>query len=220
MDIASLARITDLSSVRADHTIQDIRDTVDMIRKYNFICGFTLPAHTPLMIDLLKDRPDIMVGGNVGFPDGSATTECKVAEARELVRMGVDELDCVVNVTWLRSGMYDRVYEDLAAVVSATDKPVKIILECHYLNDEQIVAGCEAVVRAGAAFVKTGTGWAPTGATLERCKLMVDTVRGRCKVKASGGIRDMATIDALKEIGVDRFGIGIRAAYDIMGITK
>lgn len=220
MDIATLASLTDLSSVRADHTIQDIRDTVDMIKKYNFICGFTLPAHTPLMIELLRDRPDIMVGGNVGFPDGSASTACKVAEARELAAMGVDELDCVVNITWLRSGMYDRVYEDLAAVVAATDKPVKIILECHYLSAAQIVVGCEAAVKAGAAFVKTGTGWAPSGATLERCQLMLDTVQGRCKVKASGGIRDMATIDALRAIGVDRFGIGVRAAYDILGISK
>lgn len=218
MDIPTLVKLTDLSCVHTEHSEEDIRDMAAVVKKYGFICAFTLPAHTPLMLELLKDRPEIMVGGNVGFPDGSATTRCKVAEARELVEMGVHELDMVVNVGWLRSGKLERVEDDLRAVVSAVDKPVKVILECHYLTNEQIVAGCEAAIRAGATFIKTGTGWAPTGATLENTRLILDTVRGRCKVKASGGIRDMATIDAMRAAGVHRFGIGMRAAAALLGI--
>lgn len=210
MDIPTLATFTDLSCVRADHTVEEIHEMADMAKQYGVLCTFALPAHTELLVHLLRDRPDIMVGGTVGFPDGSATTAGKAREAAELAAMGVSELDMVVNITWLRSGLVERVEEDIAAVVAATAKPVKVILECHYLTREQIAAGCEAAIRGGAAFVKTGTGWAPTGATLENTRFMVETVAGRCKVKAAGNVRDMETIDAMRAIGVERFGIGVR----------
>ena len=116
--------------------------------------------------------------------------------------MGVDELDVVVNITWLLSGMYEKVEKDLREVVSAVDKPIKVILECHYLDDPQIVAGCEVALNAGAHYIKTGTGWAPTGATLHAVRLMIDTVAGRCKVKAAGGVRDLETMEIMRNCGV------------------
>jgi deoxyribose-phosphate aldolase len=216
MDIPTFAKMTDLSSVRANHTIQEIHDAAELAKRHDFACAFALPAHTPLLIDLLKDRPDILVGGTVGFPDGSATTRGKVDEARELVEMGVDELDVVVNITWLRSDMFEKVGEDLRAVISAVDKPVKVILECHYLDDPQIVAGCEVALAAGANYIKTGTGWAPTGATLHAVKLMIDTVAGRCKVKAAGGVRDLETMRVMRNWGVERFGLGVRSAIELL----
>lgn len=82
MDIPAFAKMTDLSSVRANHTVQELRDTVELAKRHNFACAFALPAHTPFLIDSLKDRPDILIGGTVGFPDGSATTRGKVDEAR------------------------------------------------------------------------------------------------------------------------------------------
>lgn len=221
MDIATFAKITDLSSVRANHTIEELRETAELAKRHNFICVFALPAHTPFMVDLIKkDRPDILIGGTVGFPDGSATTKAKVAEAKELVEMGADELDIVVNITWLRSGMYEKVEEDLRAVVSAVDKKVKVILECHYLDDVQIVAGCEAAINAGASHVKTGTGWAPTGATLHNIRLMLDTVGDRCKVKAAGGVRDLETIEVMRGWGVERFGMGVRSVLELLRRLK
>lgn len=221
MDIATMARLTDLSSVRANHTIVEIEETAELAKRHGFACAFALPAHLPLLIELLRDRRDIMIGGTIGFPDGSATTRGKVAEARELVEMGADELDVVVNITWLRSGMYERVEEDLKAVIGAVGgKPVKVILECHYLDDPQIVAGCEAAINAGATFVKTGTGWTPTGATLHNVRLLLDTARGRCKVKASGGIRDLETFEAMRAMGVERFGLGVRSAIELVNRLK
>lgn len=216
MDTATFAKITDLSSVRANHTIEELQQTAELAKRYNFICVFSLPAHTPLMVDLLKDRKDIMIGGTVGFPDGSATTKAKVAEAKELVEMGADELDVVVNITWLRSGLLEKVEDDLRAVVSAVDKKVKVILECHYLDDSEIVAGCEAAIKAGASHVKTGTGWAPTGATLHNTRLMLDTVGDRCKVKAAGGVRDLETIEVMHNWGVERFGMGVRSVLELL----
>lgn len=216
MDTATFAKITDLSMVRANHSIQELREGAELAKRHNFICAFALPAHTPFLVELLKDRPDILIGGTVGFPDGSATTRGKVAEALELVEMGADELDVVVNVTWLRSGMLEKVEEDLRAVVSAVHKPVKVILECHYLDDAQIVAGCEAALAAGADYVKTGTGWAPTGATLHTVRLMLDAVAGRCKVKAAGGVRDLETMEVMRGWGVERFGLGVRSVFELL----
>lgn len=218
MDSRALAKSMDLSCVKADHTVGEIAEMAALAKRHGVICAFAMPAHIPLLADLLCDRPDIMIGGPVGFPDGSATTKCKAAEAAEMVAMGVGELDMVANITWLRSGLLDKVRDDIRAVVEAAGgRPVKVILECHYLTDDQIVACCGASVAAGAAWVKTSTGWAPTGATLDNTRLMVDAVAGKCKVKAAGGVRDMATIDAMWAIGVERFGIGVRTAKKLLG---
>ena len=93
---------------------------------------------------------------------------------------------------------------------------MKVILECHHLSDAEIVRACELAVEAGVTFVKTGTGWAPTGATLENTALMKQTVGDRCEVKAAGGVRDLQTLLAMVDIGVTRFGIGVRTAVTIL----
>lgn len=212
-----IARMIDLSCVRADSTLDEIREMADVAKQHGCICTFALPAHTALLIDLVKDREDVLVGGTVGFPDGAATTAGKVAEATELREMGCDELDMVINIAWLKAGEDDLVKQDIEAVVAAGQGlPVKVILECHHLSDAEIVRACELAVEAGVTFVKTGTGWAPTGATLENTALMKQTVGDRCEVKAAGGVRDLQTLLAMVEIGVTRFGIGVRTAVTIL----
>ena len=99
-----IAHMIDLSCVQANSTLDEIRDAARIAKEFSCICVFALPAHTPLLIDLLKDRPDILVGGTVGFPDGGATTAGKVQEAGELKDMGVKELDMVINIGWLKAG--------------------------------------------------------------------------------------------------------------------
>lgn len=215
-DLKAIARMIDLSAVQADSSEADVRAVAEMCRKYGFICAFALPAFTPLLIELLKDRPDIMVGGVAGFPGGGTTTASKVNEARELITMGCNEIDMVINIGQAKSGNWDAVAADIRAVVEAAGKtPVKVILECHYLTNDEIRQACEVAVTAGVAFVKTGTGWAPTGATLENVALMKQTVGDRCQVKAAGGVRDLATLLAMVERGVTRFGIGVRTAQAI-----
>ena len=103
-----------------------------------------------------------------------------------------------------------------AVVEASEDKPVKVILECHWLTDEEIARACEWCVEAGAAWVKTGTGWAPTGATLENTALMKRIVDERCQVKAAGAVRDLQTVLAMVELGVRRFGIGAQTAAAIL----
>lgn len=212
-----IARMIDLSCVRADSTLDEIREMAETAKKYNCICVFALPAHTLMLIDLVSNRDDILVGGTVGFPDGSATTAGKVAEATELRGMGCGELDMVINITWLKAGEYEKVAQDISAVVAAAEGlPVKVIFECHHLTNEEIAKACEICADCGVAFVKTGTGWAETGATFENTALMKKTVGDRCQVKAAGGVRDLATLLKMVEIGVTRFGIGVRTAVSIL----
>lgn len=212
-----IAQMIDLSCVRADSSIDEIREMAETAKKYDCICVFALPAHTPMLIDLVSDRDDILVGGVVGFPGGATTTSMKVAEATELREMGCNELDMVINIAWLKAGEYDKVAADISAVVEAAKGlPTKVIMECHYLTDEELVKGCEIAAECGVTFVKTGTGWAATGATYENTALMKKTVGDRCFVKAAGGVRSLETLLKMVEIGVTRFGIGVRTAVNIL----
>ena len=127
----------------------------------------------------------------------------------------------VNNIAWLKAGEKSAYVDDVAGVVEAAGgRPVKVILECHWLTDEEIVRACEWCAEAGAAWVKTGTGWAPTGATVERIALMSKAVAGRCQVKAAGGIRSLATLQALYDAGARRFGVGVNSARSILAEVK
>jgi deoxyribose-phosphate aldolase len=207
----------DISAVRADTTADDVEALAETARQYGCICASTLPCYTRSLVELLNDTPETRVGGNVSFPSGSATTALKVAEARELVQMGCHELDMVINLGMLRSGRSEYAREDIRAVVEAVGgAPVKVILECHYLTDDEIRTACEISIQAGAAFVKTSTGWAPTGATLENITLIKSVVGDAIGIKASGGIRDVPTLKAMVDRGATRFGIGLHSALPIL----
>ena len=211
-----IAGMIDLSCVQSSSTLDDIADAVAVARKYGAAAVFVLPAHIPYLKELIGDD-SIPIGAVVGFPDGAASTAGKVFEAKEQLALGCEEIDMVNNVAWLKAGKDDLYRADIAAVVGAAGgKPVKVILECHHLTDAEIVHACELCVEAGAAFVKTGTGWAPTGATLENIKLMKDTVGDRCQVKAAGGVRALAPLQAMHRLGATRFGIGLGTARTIL----
>jgi deoxyribose-phosphate aldolase len=206
----------DLTAVRADTDEVEVRALADAARQFQPVCVCTLPSLTPLLRDLLADLVDIQVVGAVGFPSGGNTTAIKVAEARELLGMGCGELDMVINIGLLRSGAYQRALDDVRAVVEVADgAPVKVILECHYLSDDQIRRGCELCIQAGASFVKTSTGWAPTGATLENVALIKSCVGDAIAIKAAGGIRSLDTLREMYRLGARRFGVGLSSALGI-----
>ena len=117
------------------------------------------------------------------------------------------ELDMVIDIGALRNGEYEDVKKDIEAVVNATPGIVKVILETAFLTKEEIKKGCELTEEAGAAYVKTSTGFAPSGATVEDIKLMKDTVSEKVHVKAAGGINNLAECVAMIEAGSDRIGI-------------
>jgi len=217
IDVKQLARMMDLSAVRADVEPDEVRSLAEACKRYNCICAFVMPCYMAELKNLLADAPEVGLGGVVGFPSGAVTTAAKVAEVREHQALGATEMDMVLNVGLLRAGRHEEVEADIRAVVdAAAPTPVKVILEAHYLNDEQIVRGCEICVRAGAAFVKTGTGWAPTGATLDNVALMKSAVGDTAEVKAAGSVRDLETVVEMIRRGVTRFGVGLSSGTEIL----
>ena len=176
-----------------------------------------LPCWVTFLKKLLADSPDVMLGAPVGFPSGGHRTEMKVAEAKHLIWDGVQEMDMMLNVGKLRSAEYGYCEDEIRAVVQAAgDVPVKVILEVHYLNRDQIKKACEACINAGAAFVKTATGWAPGGATLEVVEFITGFVGSAIKVKAAGRIRNLDTLVKMYRMGVARFGINLNSSIEIM----
>lgn len=158
-----------------------------------------------------------MIGGPVGFPGGGHATDTKVQEVRQLIADGAREVDMVVNIGKVLSGDYDYVREDLRRVVdAAAPVPAKVILETHYLNEEQIRRVCDIAVEVGMKWVKTSTGWAPTGATVEKVSIIADQLKGRIDIKGAGGIRDLETVRALYQLGVRRFGMSHGAVTKVL----
>lgn len=131
--------------------------------------------------------------------------------------MGCQEIDMVINISKLRSGRSIEVLDDIRSVVEACEgRPVKVILECHYLSDKQILVGCDQLISAGAQWAKTGTGWAPTGATLKNIALIKAHVGTQVGVKAAGGIRDLKTLLDMYKLGARRFGLGLKSSTKIL----
>ena len=141
----------------------------------------------------------------------------KLAEARWLVEAGADELDMMINIGRLKSGDLRYVRDEIKAVVEVVAPiPLKVILEVSRLTDDEIRQGSESIMEAGAAFVKTGTGWTGEPTTLKHIRIINAVLQGTCGIKASGGIQNLETIKAMLSVGVTRFGINTRVALEVM----
>jgi deoxyribose-phosphate aldolase len=212
-----IARLIDISAVRTPHGEREIREMVGAAKEYRFVAVHVLPCWVPVLRELLSSAPDIMIGAPVGFPSGGHRTEIKVAEARALLADGVQEMDMMINVGKLRSGHYEAVERDIREVVAAAgDVPVKVIIEAPYLGNDEIKKACEMAISAGAAFIKTSTGWVPNGSNLEMIRLITTFVGNTIKVKAAGAIRDLDTMLQMYRLGVARFGINMISAKEIV----
>jgi deoxyribose-phosphate aldolase len=211
-----VAQLIDISAVQAPRGEAEIRDLVASAKQEHFVAVHVLPCWVPFLKGLLAGS-GILIGAPVGFPGGAHRTEIKAAEALLLVEDGVQEMDMMLNVGKLRSGEDRYCEDDIRAVVQAAgDVPVKVILEVHYLDHEQLKRACGAAIRAGAAYVKTATGWAASGATLEVVQFITSFVGSAIKVKAAGSIRSLDTLVAMRAMGVARFGINRHSAVEIV----
>lgn len=216
IDLSKIGRFTDISTVRTDVDMREVDQLVDIVKGYNCICASPMPCVTKYVIDKLADTPDTVVTGVVGFPSGADTTSMKVFTAKEMISLGCEELDMVINVSAMKSGLYDTVYKDIKAVVDAANGvPVKSILEICYLTDDEIKRASEIAVKAGVTFVKTGTGWGPKPTTVETIKIIKETIGDSALIKAAGGVRTLDTMLEMINAGCNRFGIGIRSALTI-----
>ena len=201
-----LNRYIDHTNLKPSATQEDIRRLCAEAKAQHFasVCV------SPIQVDLAKSElagSDVKVCTVIGFPSGAHTTEAKAFEAADAVRRGCDEVDMVIAIGALREGRTQYVLEDIKAVVQASQgRCVKVILETALLTDEQIVTATKLSCQAGAHFVKTCTGFAGGGATVEHVKLMKQHVSDGVLVKASGGIKDYQTALALVQAGADRLG--------------
>ena len=203
-----VAGTIDHSLLRPELTTGEVLAGCELAAAYRVASVCCRPLDVAACRDALSGS-GVAVGTVVGFPHGASTTAVKAAEARRALDDGAVELDMVLAIGWLRSGQDAYVQDDIAAVVAAARPQgavVKVILENAYLTDEEKVRGCRLSERAGADYVKTSTGFAPSGSSMDDLRLMRASVSDRVKVKAAGGIR---TLDLLVEglnAGMDRCG--------------
>ncbi|QFG69742.1 deoxyribose-phosphate aldolase [Ornithinimicrobium pratense] len=225
LDVTRLPRHVDISCVQAFHGRSDVELLAERAVAGDFVSAHVLPSWLPLLRTLLEGSATL-AGGPVGFPSGGTVTEVKVEEARRLLDLGAQELDVVVNVGQLRSGMIDDVRRELEVVVRTVDDavPLRAILEVGYLDDQQILAGAQAAVDAGVPWVKTGTGWSGQATEVRHIRLLADAVQGRAQLKAAGGIRALSVVREMIALGVTRFGmngeVAMRLAEEARGASE
>lgn len=205
-----VAGTIDHSLLRPELTLAEVEAGCELAARYRVASVCCRPADVELAARLL-DGTGVAVGTVVAFPHGSTTTATKVFETRAVIAAGATEVDMVLNIGWLRSGQVGRVEADIRSVVEAAraaraDTIVKVILENAHLTDDQKIDACKAVEAAGADYVKTSTGFAPGGATIEDLKLMAASTGPHMKVKAAGGVRTLDALIDVIEVGVARCG--------------
>jgi deoxyribose-phosphate aldolase len=207
-----LAGLIDHTLLSRDASREDLTRLCDDARRYGFASVCVNGANVRFCKDRLRGSR-VMTVSVVGFPLGAMQGESKAHEAAQAVRDGADEIDMVINMGALRSRDYQTVERDIRGVVeAAAPRPVKVILEVGALSEEEKVIGCSLAKAAGAAFVKTSTGFGPGGATVQDIQLMRSVVGPDTGVKASGGVRDTETADAMVEAGANRIGASASVA--------
>jgi len=190
-----------------------IQETLD----YGFASIVVNPCWVKFTKEIVGNRN--RVSTLIAFPFGAATTKMKIAEALEAIDNGADDLDFVINLSWIKSGYFDRAEAELKEIVKAVkgkrkDVSVKVIIECCYLTHDEKVKSCEVVVNSGADYVKTSTGTGKWGCRIGDVRLMKKVVGDRCKIKAAADIRNIEDALAVIEAGATR--IGENSAVEMM----
>lgn len=204
--IANPAPLIDHTLLRPEATADQIRLLCDEAVEWGFFAVCVPPCYARLAADCLYGSA-VGVASVVGFPCGYDSSASKIRQTEELVVDGCSEIDMVIRIGQAICGDFGAVEEEIAQVViAAPAAKVKVIIECCFLGREQKVALTECVVRAGAAYVKTSTGFGSAGATEEDVRLLASTAAGRIGVKAAGGIRSLAELTAMHAAGATRIG--------------
>ncbi len=202
----SLSSLIDHTNLRPDALHSDIEILCKEAVQYKFASVCINPVYVSYAKSILKDE-NPKVCSVVGFPLGADSEEMKYAEARFLIFQGVDEIDMVMNIAFLKERKLDLVKNETKKVVEAADgNCVKVIIETSLLNQDEKALACNIVMESGAAFVKTSTGFSSSGATLEDVRLIKKLVGDRVGIKASGGIKTKNEALKLIEAGATRIG--------------
>lgn len=215
---AEIAATIDHAILKPEFTRADVDRELDVAAEWGVWSVCVRPSDVAHAVERLADSK-VRVGTVIGFPHGTTSTAAKVAELRQAQQDGATEFDMVVHIGGLRSGDEDLVRDDIAAVVAAAGGAVtKVILETSLLSDEQIALGSRLTEAGGATFVKTSTGFAGGGATVEHVRLMGENVSDAVQVKASGGVRGYDAAVAMLDAGATR--LGTSASATILGEAR
>lgn len=203
----NIATLIDHTLLKQDATRNQIEKLCEEAKEYTFASVCVNPTWVNLSAKLLQGSP-VKVCTVIGFPLGASTTEVKAFETSNAIENGAEEIDMVINVGALKDQDYNFVQKDIEAVVQAAKGKaiVKVILETCLLTDEEILRASEISKLAGADFVKTSTGFSTGGATVSAVKLMRSAVGPELGVKASGGVRSLADLQAMVDAGATRIG--------------
>jgi deoxyribose-phosphate aldolase len=203
-----IAKMIDHSLLNPTLTDRDLEAGCQLARRYDVASVCIMPFGLKRCAEILRGST-VQASTTIGFPHGGHTTVLKVAEAKQALADGGQELDMVVNISKVLSGDWDYVRADLAAVIDVTHRQgqkVKVIFENCYLNNEQKIRLCEICSQLGADWVKTSTGYGTGGATIEDLKLMRLHTPKHVQVKAAGGVRDLDKLLEVRALGVTRVG--------------
>lgn len=195
-----------------DHTLlkpfaawEDIQKLCEEAIEYQTASVCIPPAYIKRIHDQYGDRINICTV--VGFPLGYAVTEAKVAEVKQALKDGVNEVDMVINITDVKNGDYDKVEQEIRTLKKEVgDKVLKVIIETCFLTEDEKIAMCKAVTSAGADYIKTSTGFGTGGATIEDIRLFKQNIGKNVKIKAAGGIKTIDDLQAFLDEGCDRIG--------------
>ena len=201
------AEYIDYTNLKADATIDDIKNLCNDAIKYHFTSVCVNPCYVSLAKELL-DVTTVNVGTVVGFPLGANTVRTKEMEALIAVEDGADEIDMVINIGALKNGDYDYVRNEIEDIMAAVDgKVLKVIIETCYLTDEEIGKITEICNDTYVNFIKTSTGYGTRGVSLDDIDIINAHKNDILEIKASGGIRSIDMVDALIQKGVTRIGV-------------
>lgn len=216
-----LNRYIDHTLLKQDASYEQVKKLCSEAREYNFHSVCINSYFVKKAVSLLQGSTSL-VCTVVGFPLGASTMETKRFEAMKAVAEGAKEIDMVLNISAIKSGEWQYVLDDMSSLAQVCHQQgglLKVILETCLLTEEEKKKACELAIKAGVDFVKTSTGFSTSGATVEDVKLMRSIVGFKIGVKASGGVRDIATANAMIEAGATR--LGTSASVEIMkGVTS
>lgn len=211
-----LRHMIDFTILHNNDTPADIADFAAKAREGEYAAAFVMPCHVEQLTNALKGCPTHS-GAPIAFPTGAEPTQVKVDMVRYHVSKEVEEVDFVINIGWIKAGMYAEQLEETKRIVEAAEgRIVKAIIEVTCLTDEEIEKVSKTVVEGGATFVKTGTGMMPNPTTVHHVEVIHNAIGDTAQIKASGGVRDVETVIAMRKLGVTRFGIGWTNALKIL----
>ena len=205
MDIKEITSKVDHTLLQQQATWKEIKEICDDAVTYQ-TASICIPAsYVKQAADYLQGK--IPVCTVIGFPNGYSTTAVKVFETEDAVKNGASEIDMVINIGWVKDGLYDKVLDEIKQVKKACNgKLLKVIIETCLLTDEEKIKMCEVVTESGAEYIKTSTGFSTAGATFEDIELFSKHIGPNVKMKAAGGISSIADAEKFVELGASRLG--------------